>query len=403
MDSRPSSASRSLNIVLLEDDDSDAALVLRELRRAGVGFVVARAATRAEFLAGLKAAPDLVLSDYSLPAFDGMSALALAQQLCPDVPFIFVSGALGEDRAIELLKMGATDFVLKDRLARLGPAVARALGEAEERRRRRAAEQRVQEQTAQLLEANALLQQQVRETRRHAERAEVWAHTAEDRGRQLQMLSRRLVQLQEEERRSLSRELHDDTGQLLTALKLGLSVLEREAGDEAAVRSRISGLKQTADAIADSLHQLAVSLRPFSLDRYGLAPALEGLLADFARRTGLEVEFTPDLGTGRLGSDTETALYRIVQETLTNVLRHAQASHVVVRVGRQNGVVRLQVEDDGRGFDVAEALARGRLGLLGMRERAEMLGGSLEVDSRPGEGTTVAITVPLDPPARDLL
>src|SRR5512133_1544436 len=145
----------TLRILMLEDSESDAQLVLRALDRGGVRFEALRAATREEYAAQLaRQPPDLILADYALPAFDGLGALALAQRLCPDVPLIFVSGALGEERAIEMLKRGATDYVLKDRLARLVPAVQRALEEVAERRKRREAEARVQQRTAELETAN---------------------------------------------------------------------------------------------------------------------------------------------------------------------------------------------------------------------------------------------------------
>jgi two-component system sensor histidine kinase UhpB len=213
---------------------------------------------------------------------------------------------------------------------------------------------------------------------------------------QLRSLSHHLVNLQEAERKELSRELHDRAGQSMTALKLGLLVLRRAAGDPNAVRARVDELAEMADGVMAELHDLAVNLRPLALDRYGLAPALEQYLASFRKQNTIEAGFAATgLEQGRLPAEVETAVYRIVQESLTNVARHADAARVNIAVVRQNEHVIVTVQDDGRGFDVEEALARGRLGLLGMRERAEMLGGKLEIDSQPGAGTKVNLIAPL--------
>jgi PAS domain S-box-containing protein len=360
---------RTLRILMLEDDESDALLVQRELRKGGLRCETARAAARADYAAALRRGPlDLILADYALPGFDGLAALAMAQSACPDVPFIFVTGEMGEERAIETLRRGATDYVLKDRLGRLLPAVQRALEVAEERRRRREAEERVRQRTSELEQANA----------------------------QYQALSRRLVELQEEERRALSRDLHDASGQSIIALKLGLGALKREEAGSEAARARVDELLGLADAVSEDLHRLAVNLRPSSLDRYGLVPGLEQLLNEFRKQTGLQVDFLAEGMEGeRLPPELETALYRIVQEATTNCARYAAAAGVSVLLRREGGAVQLIVEDDGRGFDVEEALRRGRLGLLGMRERAQMLGGTLEIESTPGYGTAIYANLPL--------
>lgn len=214
---------------------------------------------------------------------------------------------------------------------------------------------------------------------------------------QLQQLSRRLVETQEHERRALSRDLHDTAAQVLTALQLGLGSLLRGPDLSDKVRGRVTDILGMADAVSDELHRLAVNLRPSALDRYGLLPALEQLLTEFRKQTGQAVRFEAE-GTDqlpvRLPGDVETALYRIVQESLVNVARHAQAQTVSVGFRVAGDRVELTIEDDGRGFEVEPALQSGRLGLLGLRERAGMLGGRLEIDSRPGHGTIIRARVP---------
>jgi len=212
---------------------------------------------------------------------------------------------------------------------------------------------------------------------------------------QLQALSRRLVEVQEAERGHVARELHDETGQAISSLLLGLSLLEREADKPEAVVSRAVELEALADEMLENLHRLSVNLRPAALDHLGLVAALDQYVTSFASQNSIEVQFeTVGLGEERLRSEVETALYRIVQEATTNVVRHAQATRVDVLLERRGGRVVVIVEDDGVGFDPGTAMQSGRLGLFGMQERAKMLGGALEVESTPEAGTTVLVEVP---------
>jgi two-component system, NarL family, sensor histidine kinase UhpB len=213
---------------------------------------------------------------------------------------------------------------------------------------------------------------------------------------QLQALSRRLVEALENDRATLARELHDEAAQSLTALKLGLGRLRREAADPQALAARVEELMQLTDGLAEEMHRLAMNLRPASLDRSGLVPALEQYLEVFQRQTGLAVQFVAvGLEQERLAPEIETTLYRVTQEALTNVARHAHAKAVGIILERVEGLMRAIMEDDGLGFDVDEALRCGRLGLLGMRERVAMLGGTLSIESAVGSGTTVFAEIPL--------
>jgi signal transduction histidine kinase len=204
---------------------------------------------------------------------------------------------------------------------------------------------------------------------------------------------RRVVEAQELERRRLARELHDETGQALTSILLGLKLLEeRVEGDDARAAAR--ELRELVVSTLQDVRRLAVELRPTALDDFGLVAALERLTHSFSEQTGIAVDFEPALAEAeRLPAEVETALYRIVQESLTNVVKHARASRVSVLLTRYDGTVKAIVEDDGRGFD-PEVGREGGVGLVGMRERLALLGGRLEVES--GEaGTTVAAEVPL--------
>jgi signal transduction histidine kinase len=211
---------------------------------------------------------------------------------------------------------------------------------------------------------------------------------------QLQVLSRRLVESLENERRTIAQELHDESSQALTVLKLGLAQLRRATPAAEETHQRIEELERIVAGVMENLHRLSRHLRPASLDRYGLVAALEQFTDDFQRQSGLHIDFvTAGLETERLPSTIETALYRIVQEAVTNAARHAEATHVGVIVEKRGERAVAIIEDNGRGFDVEEALRCGRLGLLGMRERAEMLGGTLTIESEPGTGTALYVHV----------
>jgi signal transduction histidine kinase len=213
--------------------------------------------------------------------------------------------------------------------------------------------------------------------------------------RQLHGLSQRLIKAQEEERLNLSRELHDESGQLLTALLFELGMLERNASKPGEAMQKIQELKVTAHDLQENLHQLAINLRPASLDHLGLVTALEQFVHDFIDQYSIRVEFEAvGMQDERLSSEAETAIYRIVQESLTNVALHARATLVDVLVGRRKDSVIVTIEDNGVGFLPAAQMLEDQLGLFGMRERVQMLNGHFTLESTPGKGTTVSAEIP---------
>jgi signal transduction histidine kinase len=199
---------------------------------------------------------------------------------------------------------------------------------------------------------------------------------------------RRIVAAQELERQRLARELHDETGQALTSILLGLKQLE---GIES--RDSVAALRELVVATLQDVRRLAVELRPKVLDDFGLVPALERLTDGFAEHTGIAVDLETGAVRERLRPEVETAIYRIVQESLTNVVKHADARRVSVVLTRTDGRIKAVIEDDGKGFDPAAADGGG-VGLVGMRERLELLDGTLAVESSETSGTTVAAEVP---------
>ncbi|MFN7929611.1 MAG: histidine kinase [Blastocatellia bacterium] len=363
--SSPAAAGESLRILMLEDLAADAELVRHELRRGQLAFTLRRVETEPEFVQALADfAPTLILADYSLPLFDGMTALARTREHTPDVPFIFVSGTLGEELAIETLKSGATDYVLKQNLARLVPSVRRALREAQERLERKRAE----EQLEQSFE-------------------------------QLRALAAHLQSVREEERGRIAREIHDELGQSLTGLKFDLSWLNHRLKQNdlealAACQNKVRTMVELIDSTIQLGRRIATELRPGILDDLGLVDALEWQAQEFQERTGIVCEFISLPDQLQLDEYRTTSLFRIFQEALTNIARHAQADQVSIDFSQQPDELRLQIKDNGRGITAEEIRNARSFGLLGMQERAWGFGGEVQVHGAPGQGTVVTVHVP---------
>ena len=213
----------------------------------------------------------------------------------------------------------------------------------------------------------------------------------------LRSLSRRLFSVQEDERRHLARELHDEFGQVLVSIGMHLRAARRGAGAE---HPSLDNSIQLVQRAAEQLRSLVLELRPSVLDSAGLDAALGWLAEEFGRRTGMSVELSGSIGD--LPDPVEIGCFRVVQEALTNVMRHARARRIWIALNRNETVAELVVRDDGIGFSVTTILAggpyQGKLGLTGMLERAELLGGTLDIDSRPGNGTLIRLRVPAAKP-----
>jgi two-component system sensor histidine kinase UhpB len=214
----------------------------------------------------------------------------------------------------------------------------------------------------------------------------------------LRALSRRLFEVQEEERKRLARDLHDDVGQALTALKIQVESIARP-GNELTARSRIDEIVDTVQHTLERVRQISLSLRPPQLDDLGLAAALRSHLDRQARVAGLHAHFEAEDAPQELAPDAETACFRVAQEAINNVLRHARARNLWVRLFTAGGRLAISVRDDGRGFDLDSVRARtasgASLGLVGMEERMALAGGSFELRSAPGQGTVLLATFPV--------
>jgi len=352
-------ATRELRVLHLEDSELDHELTLAHLRRGGLRVSVRRIDSEAEFLAALDADWDAIISDYNLPGFSGLVALDLLKARDVDVPFILVSGEIGEDTAVEAMRNGASDYLLKNNLARLVPALLHAIEATETRRARVQADRE--------LDAS---KQRLRELAQHLQNSI------------------------EQERAAISREIHDDVGGSLTALKFDLAWIARHS-DSAAVLERVTSALETVTLAIDSSKRIMHNLRPAILDQ-GLVAALHWLATRFERRTGIECAIRLPTDPPELPLGVPLVAYRTAQEALTNVSKHAQASRVTLDLSLAGGVLSLEITDNGRGLS-ADDLAKARsFGIRGLHERAGTVGGWVELSSGAG-GTTMILSVPLNP------
>lgn len=218
---------------------------------------------------------------------------------------------------------------------------------------------------------------------------------------QLRHLSHQILLAQEEERKHISRELHDDISQLLTGINVRLAALKIEAtANNGSLRKKIANTQRLVERSVAAVHRFARELRPAMLDDLGLVPALLAFMKEFGKRTGLQIHFTAHAADkiDQLDNVKRTMLYRVAQEALTNITKHAQASQAKVSIQIQSDAICMTVSDNGRSFDVKRAfgaIRRRGLGILGMRERVELVGGTFDIESINGKGTTVRVQIPL--------
>ena len=218
---------------------------------------------------------------------------------------------------------------------------------------------------------------------------------------QLRLLSHQILFAHEEERKKISRELHDEIGQILTGINVRLAALQNETKDNTkSIRGKIASTQRLVEKSMKTIHRFARELRPAVLDDMGLIPALHSHIKEFSKRTGIPIRFKvfARATIKELGSIQRTAFYRVAQEALNNVAKHAEASLVKISIQRRDGTVHMEIKDNGKSFSVERMLLtrrRKRLGLLGMRERMEMIGGNFSIEPNPTGGTFVKCTMPV--------
>ena len=355
MDGKP------LRLLIVEDNENDALLLLRQLRQDGYNPDYEIIDTAAQVREALdKKDWDIVVSDYVLPEFNGLETLHILQDIGKDIPCLIVSGKIGEETAVAAMRAGARDYIMKDELKRLGPAIDRELKEAEARRNQRRMEKKLKETQARL--------------------------------------TRKLLDAQEAERTRIARELHDDTAQSLSIISLEMDSLISSGqfcSEEDA--ARISSLKTSVDRVIEDVRRFSHELHPALLDQLGLLPALEQLANETAELGNLEIDLDIRGEEWELSRDAELSLFRITQESLNNIRKHARATRVVITLHYLPDGIKLSISDNGQGFCVNQvseaALSRGSLGLLSMRERARLINADFNIDSSPGRGTSITIEV----------
>lgn len=335
-------------------------------------------------------APDIVLLDVLLPGIDGFETCRQlkADPATRDIPIIFMTSLASAEDKVRGFEVGAVDYVTKP--LQQSEVLARITTHL----RQRDSAQELAAQHQQLLQSSQV------------ERQRLLDAVAEQRD-QLRTLSANLTDVQEDERRRLSRELHDEMGQSLTALCINLAAIDKEIlnsdlppATSQNIHNRVSESVQITNETLDQIRKISADLRPATLDDLGLVPTLRWYVGRFTNRTNIPVTVDEaGVETGpRLHSTIETALYRMIQEALTNISRHADATHVALTLTATPTGVSTKITDNGSGFDPAAGQLEYRttkgIGLLGMTERAKLLGGSCYIDSAIGRGTSIDIFLP---------
>lgn len=353
----PLPAGASLRLLVVEDSELDYELLLRALRRQGFEPRARRVEDGPGLAEALADGPwDAIVSDHHLPRFSSTDALAQVRAAGIDLPFLIVSGQIGEDTAVAALQAGADDYLVKGRLARLGPALRNAIAAAAARRERGAAQ-----------------------------------HALAESERRLRELTDHLQQAVEAERAAIAREVHDDVGGMLTALRFDLSWIERH-GDEP-VRARARQGLDTLDQAVLAVQRLLRDLRPPALEA-GIVAALEVLADQFGRRTGIDTTFSANRERIDLAEQVALTVYRVAQESLTNVGKHANARRARLDLMVQDDTLSLEITDDGAGPSGRDLAKPGSFGLRGLAERVRQVHGWLDVAVDAGRGA-VMLTIPL--------
>jgi signal transduction histidine kinase len=356
----PASQRRRLRVLHLEDSELDHQLMCAHLVRGGIDADTRRVESEAEYRQAIAQPWDVILSDYNLPGFSGLVALDILKVSGSLVPFILVSGEIGEDVAVAAMRNGASDYLLKNNLTRLVPAMLHAIEATEALRARHEADEELSRSQERLRELTHHLQTSV-----------------------------------EAERAAIAREIHDDVGGSLTAVKFDLAWIARHAGSPLVVERAQQALETVTHAIEAS-QRIMHNLRPAILEQ-GLVAALQWMTQRFEKRSGIATTFS-NIGVAgdspQWPAGVALVAYRTAQEALTNVSKHAQATRVQVDLAVAGGVLSLEVSDNGRGLSSVDLAKARSFGIRGLHERAATVGGWVDLSSGPG-GTTLILSVPL--------
>jgi len=374
------------SILIVDDMPVNLAVLVDYLEEYGFNIRIARrgetALQRVQY-----DAPNLILLDVLLPGIDGFETCRRlkANASTAEIPVIFMTSLASAEDKIKGFEVGAVDYVTKPLQQ------AEVLARLTTHLRLRKVAQDLQAQNVQLERSSKV------------EKERLFAAVRQQRT-QLRALTSQLTEVQERERRQLARELHDEMGQALTAIHMNLAAITKALPTEASpyLRERLTEAGQLTDQTLEQIRELSLDLRPPMLDDLGLLPTLRWYIKRYATRMNIRADLSVLGVEKRLPPAIETALYRVLQEALTNVARHAQASAVQIQLHYSAGTVVAQIEDNGCGFAVDSALAQERggkgMGLLGMRERVTLLGGAFHIESMPSKGTQLWLKIPLENP-----
>lgn len=340
-----------LKILHLEDMDADAELVARELKKGGIKGEIRRAENKEQFVRALvEFEPDLILSDHSLPSFDSEEALSIVNQTRLNIPFILITATVSEEYAVNIMKQGASDYILKDRMQRL-PTAIRAVMEKFE--------------TEAELARQLLLQQK--------------------------LVAETNIRAQEKVRNEIGRELHDNINQILAAAKLYAdSALKYEMpSSERLLKTQLN----LSHAIAE-IRRLSHTLVAPSIGDVALVQIVNDMIEDVHLTTPLKVNFTVrNYKEAVLDKDTKLTIYRIIQEQISNILKHSGAANATIQLSILPHFIRLIVADDGNGIDSNKKT--GGIGLQNMKNRIEYYDGTLKISSKSGQGCSLEVNIPI--------
>lgn len=350
---------RPLRILHLEDSLPDHALVQRVLTKSGEKFDILRVETLEAFQIATQVMTfDIILADYRLPGFTALDAWQALQQHPDRPPFVLLSGAIGEPAAVAAIKTGISDYLAKHELNKLAQVIRRTI--------------------------------EVHGMRRAKELTDQELALSEQR---LTALAEHLQTTIEHERAAISREIHDDIGGALAAVKFDLSWIGRHTNDPATL-CHVSAASDMLQHALEASQRIMMNLRPAILDQ-GLVAAIQWLATSFAKRTGIDttLNLLPDKGLA--STAVQLVAYRTAQEALTNISKYAQCSCVNIDLSDTEGVLTLEVRDNGIGILPAELRKPKSFGLRGLQERAKTIGGWLDVSTHANEGTSIILSVPL--------
>jgi signal transduction histidine kinase len=348
-------------ILIVDDNAFDSELMLKELHhQVQVKFTSRISVDRASYEEALiNFLPDVVYCDLNITHdFTGVDAIRILKKDYPEVPFVLVTGSLNEEVVSICMDEEIDDYVLKSNMSRLPVSLINAIKIRKIELQKRVVYERLT-------------------------KAEMQARS----------FAQHLNQVLEEERASIAREIHDELGQQLAGIKIGLSTLKKPGHTGSTVEERVNGMMKDVDGTIQSLRKIATALRPGILDTLGLIPSIVWLATEFEEKTGILCTHQEHVLGGKIDKDVSTCFFRICQEALTNISKHADASKVSIRVDQNEKELILKISDNGKGIASEKLENPFSMGLLGMRERAGIIGGRLLILSKQNEGTTIQLQV----------